>query len=169
MKKPVFICLLFAVLFAVNISAQNATVPHSEGDFSINVPAGWQLTNLGLKYAALMGPADGGFSPNMNFIEEDFPGTVTYYIDIAIPMLQSVYNNFQLIRRGNFTTDSGLQGEYIVIQAEIFNTPVWMKQYILQSKSGTTLMIISTGAAVTLADKYEELYDGCAKTFNWSR
>jgi hypothetical protein len=169
MKKITVLFFLFAVLFTGNISAQYPLIPHGEGDFTINIPAGWQLQNYGLKYNIIFGPADGGFSPNINFVEEAFTGTASEYIDAALQLLANFYNNFRLLSRGSFTTNSGLQGEHIVYQAELNNVNVWMKQYAIRSRSGTTIMIISGGAAPALGSKYESLYDDCIKTFNWSR
>jgi hypothetical protein len=167
MKKTAVLCLLFAVLIVSNASGQNNnTVLFSQSEFTMNVPAGWQTVQLNHKYPIVI---DSASNSNITFIDLDFSGSTSDYIEALFGQLSLVYSNIMVIQRGNAQTNSGLTGEYIIIQIQTNNTTIYQKAYIFKINKGNSVMQIVLSTDIPNSDKFAPLFDDCVKTFNWLR
>ena len=61
MKKAMILCCILAVIFVLNISAQQLGDIYTErsAGFSMSMPAGWQTQDFNQKYLSIVGPLDG--------------------------------------------------------------------------------------------------------------
>jgi len=168
MKKSILVCFVLIILFAQNVSSQQLgdTYTDKSGVFSISMPRGWQTIDVGMKYQGIAGPAEGGITPNMSFIDEAFSGAVSAYIDAALVQLPLIFQGFTLLNRNSFRTNAGITGESMTYIMTMGTVRMRVKQYVLPNRNGTMVMVISCGAPVN-AERYDAFYDSVARTFNW--
>ena len=171
MKKISIVCFLLVFLFAQNISSQTLGELYIENNtgFTMSMPSGWQTTDTGLKYLSILGPLDGGFTPNIGFADEEFSGSVSEYIDAIMNILHLFSTEFILLERSNFRTDSGITGESIKYLLTLGQIQVRQKMYIVPNRNRTLIMGITGTAPVIGGERYDAIFDASARTFNWTR
>jgi hypothetical protein len=170
MKKPLALCCLFAVLFIQNINSQNLGDLYTERNagFTMSMPKGWQAMDASQKYLVVIGQTEDGFTPNITFVDEEYSGSISEYIDAAISILGMVYADFRVLNRANFTTESGLQGGYITLQGRLNDISVRQRLYVFPNRRRTEVMVI-TGTSPLYGEKYDAIFNESVRTFNWIR
>jgi hypothetical protein len=180
MKKILSIYCFLAILFINSASGGYAQNNNSEvlgelfvsinSDFSMYIPRGWEIVDFSVQYQVVRGPADNNFVPNLTFGVDEYSGPITEYIDQAIEVISVFYTEFKILQRGNFVTDSGYQGEIIIIQGNIGNMgAVRQRLYCFRSTNGTSIIGITGTASAAHGGRYDVIFDECLKTFNWLR
>ena len=137
------------------------------GGFSIMIPDAWEVQEIpGLKYKALVGPADNDFTPNINFVDETFDGSTDVYVSAVITQLKNLFDeNIEILQRDSFVTSKNLSGEKVV-----FNTVQYGLQFrqILYCFPGNGIKIIATcTAAGKSGEAFAEMFDRTLATFEW--
>ena len=174
MKKAFVIFCLLAILLVNNVFAQNSTsVLHTDknGGFSMYIPGDWRPVNVGLQYLAVVAPEDNGFTPNITIVEEEYTGGISEYIDAVVTMISATgfYADLRVLQQSSFTTNSGLQGGYVLFTARLNEITIRQKMYIIHNRSKTTIMGITGSSGLANGDKYDSVFDECVRTFEWSR
>jgi len=171
MKRIFFISFLLVVLLIQNISSQTLGDLFTErnGGFSMSMPRGWQPMDVGLKYSAIIGNTENGFTPNFTFVDDIFAGSISEYIDATLSALGLFYSDLIIINRGNFSTGSGLQGEYVLIQGRLGEISVRQKAYVFPNVKGDGNITITSSAPSINGERFDAIFDECVKTFRWTR
>ena len=169
--KKTFVFYVLAVLLIQNISAQQLGDLYTEKDagFTMSMPRGWQAVDLNQKYLMITGPLDGQLTPNIGFVDEVYSGPLSFYIDSALSLMPTIFSDFELLDRMNFTTNSGVDGESITYHVSFGNVQMRQKMYVYPNRDGTSLLIISCTAPFENGSRYDLIFDASVKTFNWIR
>jgi hypothetical protein len=182
MKKLIVIFCLPGILFVNCVSSGNAgnnnqgfnSKIHGElfveksAGFSMYIPQGWGTIDLNQKYLVVVGPREDNFSPNIVFGDEQYAGSVSEYVDKIIAQISKIYDA-EVIENEVFITNTGLQGRYAKWSARMNETHARQIGYFIKNKSGTAIMVIACSVASAGGTKYDELFEECVKTFNWTK
>ena len=171
MKKTLVICCLFAVLFIQKINSQTLGDLYIErtAGFIMFMPSGWQTMDFNQKYLMIIGPLENGFTPNIGFADDTFSGSLSDYRDDVLLILGQFYSDLTVISKGSFSTNSGLQGEYTVIQGRMGEVNIRQKIFLFPNTSGAGIMVITGTAPAANGEKFDPIFDECVKTFRWAR
>jgi hypothetical protein len=137
--------------------------------FSMYVPKGWETRDMNQKYLMVMGPTVDNFTPNFNFGDEKFSGSLLDYIDAVLVHLKRFYTELDVLESGDFTTVKGIEGKYITLLGRINEIQARQKLFILPNKTKTGIMLITGTAPPDDGEMYDFLFDECVKTFAWTK
>jgi hypothetical protein len=170
MKKTLVICCFLTVFFIQNINSQTLgdVYKESNASFTMSMPSGWQTIDANQKYLMIIGPAENGFSPNIGFADEAYIGSLSDYIDNLVSVLKQFYTGLVVINRGNFSTNSGLQGAYVIIQGRMGQISVRQKIYVFPGLKTDEIITIA-GSAPSGNERFDSIFDECVKTFRWTK
>lgn len=160
-----------AVVAALVAGAARAAQPeegrrHTEkaGGFSFVPPDGWTVREFpGLKNKIVVGPARDGFAPNINVVEEAFPGTADAYIKATIPTLKQVFKEVRIEASGPFETKSGLKGGRIV--AEHRQNDKLLRQTFYCFGDGKTMHVVTCSALAEGGKDFDPVFERAMKSF----
>ena len=119
----------------------------------------------GLKYKVVFGPTEGQFAVNINFVDEVFTGNLHDYVNSNLTQLETFFQNYRLLSRKIFITNSGIRGECIIINdLQSF----YLKQvlYFLPA-SNNKYYVITCSALDIVSEKYLSVFEECIKTFEF--
>src|SRR5579871_5121283 len=75
------------------------------GGFSFVPPPKWEMRDFrGAKYKLAFGPAANGFAPNINFVDEEFQGTLAEYVASNKKTLHQVFAKLKVLGEAEFKT-----------------------------------------------------------------
>ncbi|MDR0472967.1 MAG: hypothetical protein LBH43_04795 [Treponema sp.] len=137
--------------------------------FSMHIPKGWEIRDMNQKYLMIIGPVEDNFSPNINFVDEQYSGQIPEYIDAAIALISQFYADLEVIENENFMTNTGLEGSFITLHGRINEIEVRQKIYVIPNKIKSMVMVITGSASSASGTKFDMLFDECIKTFNWTK
>jgi hypothetical protein len=171
MKRTFVICCLLAVLFIQNINSQTLGDLYTERNagFTMSMPRGWQTMDANQKYLMIVGPTENGFTPNVGFADDTFSGPLSEYSDSVLSVIGQFYADLTIINRGNFSTNSGLRGEYATIQGRMGEISVRQKMFIFPNASRGGIILITGTAPAANGERFDPIFDECVKTFRWTR
>ena len=183
MKKLFLMLCLFCVLF-LNCSSAEKTDDNNQNinreilgeiyieknaGFTMYIPKGWQIRDYSLKYSAIVEPLRRDFTININLADERYSGAISEYIIAGVGYLSKLYTEFEVSESKKVKTNSGLNGEYIILQGRINKINVRQKSYFIQNKKATDIMVITCTVPHDVGDKYDAVFDECVKTFTWAK
>lgn len=153
---------------ANNVSASVVNERHIEADggFSILLPESWEAMEWpGLKYKIIIGPVEYEFSPNINFVDENYFGPLDKYVDACVEALNDL-SQFELIQRNEFVTTKNLKGEEVIIHS--LQNERYFRQifYIFSGKYAKKLLVTCT-VPIDAGNSYDDLFNKILKTFEW--
>ncbi|MBN1760005.1 MAG: DcrB-related protein [Chitinispirillaceae bacterium] len=137
----------------------------NEGGFSFRAPKGWMFREVpGMRYMVAFGTADNNFNPNINVVDEAFSGSLSEYVDQNIAIMRRMFQQFKLLSRTGFSTDSKLTGEFVTINA--LQQRRLLKQYffLVEGSRGKKLVITCSCPAVA-SERFDKIFEECLKTF----
>jgi len=171
MKKTIILCCILSTLFIQNIFSQTLGELYTEKNagFSMSMPKGWQTFDANQKYLMIAGPADNGFTPNIGFADDAFTGSLSEYIEALTAALGQIYTNLTIIKKSNFSTGSGLRGEYVIIQGRMGEISVRQIMYIFSNPNNGGVLGVTATAPLANGEKYDPIFDECVKTFKWTK
>jgi len=171
MKRTFVISCLLIVLFVQNINSQTLGNLYTEinGGFSMSMPRDWQTIDASQKYLIIIGPTENGFTPNINFADDAYSGSLSEYIDAVFLFIRQVYSELTTINRGSFSTSSGLRGEYATIQGRMGEVSVRQIMYIFPNAGRDKIIFITCTAPIVSGERFDSLFNECVKTFRWTR
>ena len=166
MKKPL---VAAGILFCLTVCTVHAEVGdrHSEqaGGFSFQAPKDWQFReHPALQYKIIVGPAAGGFSPNIVIIDEDYSGSLKSYVDANKNALEKKFQKFKLIKRDAFVTASGISGERMITTVLKKDISYRQAYYFLPGKKGK-IYGLTCSALAAGGEAFDAVFDESIKTF----
>jgi hypothetical protein len=164
----------FALLIALvasaggTASAENAPAARrltEAGKFSFVPPGGWEIRTVpGLKYKVAVGPAAGGFAPNINVVDEAFAGTLDAYVQTNMTTVQKVFARSRLVLKPEqFTTTAGLQGVRSTLESEPQGKR--LRQTFYSFGNGATKFVVTCSTLADGGDKLAPVFEASLKTF----
>jgi len=138
------------------------------GGFSIAIPESWEAGEMsGFLFRVLFGPEESGFRSNIGFVVEVFHGSLELFVDYSILSMERALgeDNLEVVRREDFVTISGIQGEKVTVNTFIFGMYFSQIIYALQG-SGRFMVIIATSLR-RYANYHEALFNSTVETFEW--
>jgi len=167
MNKIVKRFLLMVFLFspACVFAQTGSRVYESNGNFSYCPPLGWTVREFpGLKYKVVIGGNEGGFAPNINFVDELFDGNLREYVDISISQFPEYFMEYRLLSRNAFKTNSGIAGERIII-ANVQNRFSLKQIFYIFQASQNKYIVVTCSVTDSVSEKYLSVFDESIKTF----
>ena len=137
--------------------------------FTMFMPKDWGTLDAKQEYLVAMGPSENNFSPNIIFVDEKYSGPISVYIDGAIEQLSQTFDDFRVIEKGAFETLQGIQGGYFLSQGKLNETNVRQKFYVVPNKKGNMVMNVACTISLASGNKYDLIFNECAKTFVWTK
>jgi hypothetical protein len=137
------------------------------GGFSMYAPKEWETVDYNQKYMMLIGARENDFSPNINFSDENFSGKVSEYVDACLQLFPQIFADFELLDRAEFTTNNGVQGERITTYGQLNEIQIRQRIYLIPNKRNTAIIGITCTVSPLMGTKYDNVFDACAKTFEW--
>jgi hypothetical protein len=139
------------------------------GGFSLRAPKGWNFRDVpGMKYKFAFGPASNSFSPNINVIDEAYPGSLKSYVDLSKNAVEKMLPQFTLIKRDAFVTTSGIRGEKMVATSLQQNNLLRQTFYFLPGAAGK-YYVVTCSALAAGGDALDPVFEESIKTFETSR
>jgi hypothetical protein len=87
------------------------------GGYSFVPPYGWEIVEFpGLKYKIARGSQENNFSPNINFVDENYAGLLSAYTSASLDYLKKNYPQISCGAPGEFIADSGTIGKKFTCQ-----------------------------------------------------
>ena len=181
MKKFLGILLMLAMMFVFAACGSNATddsqnngdstsellaerYAFEDGGFSIQPPKDWETKDIGTKYIAFLGPTENDFTQTINFVTEEYSGSLETYVEASITTLKKALTDMKIVKQSEFTTLSGQTGTKLIITDKQINKKLQQTFYIFELGSDNKIIITCTSLAADGADT-DELYDESASTF----
>lgn len=142
---------------------------HTEtaGGFSFIPPEGWKIRDFpGRKFKVVVGPANEGFAPNINIVDESFDGSLEDYVKANLNALPKVLKKYRFIKQDDFVTAAGLKGVRVIVESEQ-NSRLLRQSFYFFSKKNTKF-VITCSASAEEGDKLAPVFDGSMKTFRFA-
>jgi hypothetical protein len=135
------------------------------GGFSFVPPEDFLLKELpGMKYKAAIGPAAGGFAPNIVFVDEAHKGTLAEYVEANKKGLKMTFKNYKEISEKNLKTDAGAECAMLRIQRDEKGKALRQTFYFFEL-SPERKMVATASTAVGAGEKWEPILEASVKTF----
>ena len=136
------------------------------GGFSYCPPKGWTMKELpGMKYQAAFGPTSGGFTPNINVVDEAFGGSLEDYFKGNVDALTKVFKKFKNLGKSDFKTDSGLKCIRLVTESEQQGMLLRQTFFFFDGKTNRKL-VVTCSAPAEGGDKLDAAFGASLKTFS---
>lgn len=160
--------LALAMLVGCDKPALNepGRVSEPTGRFSLVVPSGWAWKEIpGFKYKFVIGPARDGFAPNINFIEEDFKGSVEEYATASLGFVSAQMPGARILGREPIATSGGLNGVRAVCENQQNGIQLRQTWYFLGDS--TRRFVITCSALATGGEALDPVFETTLKTFRF--
>ena len=169
MKKTTFFIINLLLIFGINtVFSQTGTrVVESSGNFSWQPPMNWTVSEFpGLKYMIAFGQIEEGFAVNINIVDEAYSGTLRSYVDQSIVQLRTFLQEFRLLERADFMTNSGIIGEKVTINA--YQQGFFLRQilYFIPNTDNTIFIMIGS-VPENVSTNFLTIFDESIKTFEF--
>lgn len=158
---------IFAVAVLTGCSGKKA-IPASRlmqpaGEFSFVTPGGWFRTKLaGIDFIIVSGEPDFGSKPNL-FVDFVKPGSTSNVTQEVIETYQDNQRSYEVARRSDFVTESGLSGIKITASRETKDAlPLATFHYLVQDAE--RVIVITATCADPVKQKYEPIFDAAMKS-----
>lgn len=162
MARPLL--LNFFLLLSLAL-ASGTELGEPGGGFAFTVPDGWQVREFpGLKYKIAHTAPTNGFAPNLNVLDEQFPGSIEDYAAANLKTLARVFAEFRNLGQSPFVTNAGLKGVRLVTQARQQKFLLRQIYYFLPGK-GDKKYVVTFSALLEDGAKYDPVVDASVKTF----
>ena len=152
--------------YSINVFAQTGSrVMEINGNFSYRPPLGWEVTEFpGLKYKVVYGPDEENFRININFIDEYHNGSLHNYVNQSLFLIEPFFEEYRLIERKEFRTNSGIFGEQVIIINRQYGFLLRQTFYFLQL-SNNRHIVITCSVLDKVAARYTSIFEESIKTF----
>ena len=156
-----FICILCTVSYS-DVGKRHS---EKEGGFSFCAPKGWQFREFpGFKYQISVGPAEKGFAPNINVVDESFDGSIEKYVDANIVTMEALFKDLKIRKRDTFSTSNKLKGERLVITSLQQGNVLRQTFYFFEGSKGKKL-VITCSCLSENGESFDEIFEESLKTF----
>ena len=163
--------IVLAMAFTFSCSSDdgnNEPKPYVNAEFSVVPPESWQVVDYpGLKYKVFMGPRENGATPNINFADEIYNGSLDDYVDLNVEALKKYLGDVEIIYRGSFVTLKNLESKKIIAITEQQGYLLRQSLYFFPGENGLKMAVACTALASS-GEKYDRIFDDSMKTFEWN-
>lgn len=136
-----------------------------DNSFSILSPEGWLVTDLGMKYPALLGPRVGTVTQNLVFIPDTSPFMVEMYAAFVQDSITASIENVNSIREDFLTTTQGIDYFYWIIEYTQQGVKVRQIYYIFENGDWKLTIIYTRQAGE--APTQDEVIDAAIDTIRF--
>ena len=153
---------------AVAVSAEDEArrVTDPVGKFSYIPPKTWEYSSSpGLKYKISRGTPTGNFAPNIVIIDEAYAGDLDSYLAANERGVLKMLPKCVVKGKGDFTTNEGLAGKYLITENEQSNFQLRQSFYIFPK--GGMMFIVTTSCLAKDGDKMAPMFEWSTKTFKF--
>ena len=134
------------------------------GGFSYDPPPGWQVAEFpGLKYRITHGPRENEFAPNINVVDERFPGSLSAYVDANLRSMEQVFPNLTVLDRADFETRDGEAAVRILTENE--QQGMLLRQTFYFLGSGSRKYVVTCSALAAGGDELDSTFSASLETF----
>jgi len=173
LSTAICLAITFTMFFACSSDSPSgpsgSSSAYENDEFSVVPPKSWQVTNYsGLKYKIFIGQRENNFTPNINFIDEVYNGSLDDYVDLTIKSLKAYISNVEIIYQNSFVTDDNLESRKIIAITEQQGYLLRQSQYIFPGKNGLKMVATCTALASS-GEMYDIIFDNSMKTFKWTK
>jgi predicted small secreted protein len=134
------------------------------GEFSFCPPLEWELTKVsGFKYDIVTGPMEKEFTVKMTFEDDTYNGNLKEYVDLNITLIEKSLQKYTLLDRKIFKTNSGIEGESVIINNQQYRNYLKQVIYFLPMKDNKYLSI-TCSILDKVSEKYLPLFEESVKT-----
>lgn len=135
-----------------------------DGGFSIQPPKDWEAKDIGAKYLAFVDQSKTDFAPNINFVVEEYSGSLEDYTQANIKTLESIFKVMKIVSQSDFTTLGGLEGQKLVVNDEQAGTKLQQTFYLFELSKTKKIVVTCTNLEANAADT-SALFEESASTF----
>lgn len=139
-------------------------VTFEDGGFSIQPPKNWDMKDIGIKYDAFLDSTRTDFYANIDFIQENYSGSLDDYVDANIVTMKRTIDNFKIVKQSYFTTLSGLKGTKLIATNKQLSLQLQQMFYIFELDKDTKI-VITCSDLQTKADTTDAIFEESASTF----
>jgi len=161
--------LLGLSLFPLVLHAERYSEPGA--GFSYEVLDGWQLVDFpGMKYKAMIGQRENGFSPNLNFVDETTKVDMSLdeYASANETTLEKVFVNYKKISRTDFATDSRLKSIKLITESDQQKNHLRQTFYFFK-RTNQRFIVVTCSTLASNGDALAPEFDKELKTFDLSK
>jgi len=138
------------------------------GRFSYDPPAKWEIASMpGLKYRIARGPRTGGFTPNINVVEESFTGSLEAYANGNITNMKKLFKSMKILSREDFKTNDDQPAVKLVI--ENVQQGMKLRQTFYFLGTGRSKFVVTCTAPAKGGAKLDSLFEKSAATFRFHK
>jgi hypothetical protein len=135
-----------------------------QGGFSYDPPSDFEIAEFpGLKYRISRGPRVDGFAPNINVIDEKFPGTLDVYVDASAANLKKLFKGLKVVSRDELRTRDGETALRLVTTAEQGTMKLRQTYYFFDG--GATKYVLTCSALADGGEAHDAMFEDSALTF----
>jgi len=180
MKKLTAMCCLICVIF-LSCNTINSTQSNNRSNtailgelyternagFSMRIPSGWRIRNLGQMYPSVESFSGGDRIGVILFVDTLYYGSASECLDETISTFPQLYTDYEIIERGDFETIYGIKGVYITIIATMYGQQTRIRSYFFKNEENGNVLGISCNTRAYYSARYDAIFDECVKTFMW--
>lgn len=160
-----FFVLVFMYSSTLVFSETGPRVQEYNGNFSYRPPINWSVREFpGLKYKVVIGPTEGKFAVNINFVDEIFNGNLREYINYNISQFPVYFVGYKLLSRSEFKTNSGIIGERLTVN-NIQDGNLLKQVFYFFPALRNRYFVITCSTLDSVSAKYLSIFDESMKTF----
>jgi hypothetical protein len=160
-----FSLLILVLILGSLVNAQTNRVLEKTSGFSYLLPAGWVSKTIpGYQHKFALAPASQGFAPNVNFVFEDFAGSLPDYVTASKNSLKKVFKSFKILFETRASTKNAGEAIKLGLQNEQQGKLLFQAFYFVDAK--TKKFVITCTTLPTQRAKLEPECDALVKTFS---
>ena len=136
------------------------------GGFSFIPPDGWQVREFpGMKYKIAHGRPVDGFAPNINVVDEPFPGSLDEYAKANLVAMAKAFKDFRVISQETFETTSGEPGVRIIYEAT--QNGLLLRQSFHCFGKDDMKFVVTCSTLAEGGEKLDDAFKACINTFRF--
>jgi hypothetical protein len=156
--------LILVLILGSLVMAQTNRVLEKASGFSYLLPSGWVSKTIpGYQHKFALAPASQGFAPNVNFVFEDFAGSLPDYVSASKNSLKKVFKNFKILFETRAPTNNAGEAIKMGLQNEQQAKLLFQAFYFVDAK--TRKFVITCTALPSQRAKLEPVCDALVKSF----
>jgi hypothetical protein len=160
-----FSLLILVLILSSLVNAQTNRVLEKTSGFSYLLPAGWVSKTIpGYQHKFAIAPASQGFAPNVNFVFEDFAGSLPDYVTASKNSLKKVFKSFKILFETRASTKNAGDAIKLGLQNEQQGKVLFQAFYFVDAK--TKKFVITCTTLPSQRAKLEPECDALVKTFS---
>ncbi|MBM4035723.1 MAG: hypothetical protein FJ291_28625 [Planctomycetes bacterium] len=136
------------------------------GGFSYDPPQGWQIVEWpGLKYRVSLGPREKDFTPNINIVDQPYPGSLAEYVEADTATARKLSPEIKGLGRAAFRTDHGVAGWRIIAESEMEGRR--LRQTFYYFGDGERKYVVTCTALAEGGEALDPVFEQSMRTFRF--